>query len=102
MNEIMAIDYGELVIRDWTVGHDNLGHPYVVVHAQDEDAEAWRFSHVCTSPRSGRTYRVAPRLQIGHGHEVLSTDPLHIEASILCTDCNLHGWVRDGRWVDVG
>jgi hypothetical protein len=99
MTDPVELDYGETIIRDWNVGDDAAGHPYVVRHAQDDGEDVWRFSHVCTSPRSGRTFRVGPRLQIGHGHEVLSTDPLHIEASILCTDCDTHGWVRDGRWV---
>lgn len=62
-----------------------------------------RFAHDCDRHvRLGvgaRVIRCAPELQIGHGHEVLSRDPLHIEASILCEDCGTHGWVRDGRWV---
>ena len=26
-------------------------------------------------------------------------DPLTISPSVLCRDCGLHGWIRDGRWV---
>jgi hypothetical protein len=58
-----------------------------------------RFEHRCSEIGGGRHKIVAPALMIGQGHTVLSRAPLHIEASILCDDCGLHGWVRDGRWV---
>lgn len=44
----------------------------------------------------------APRLQLGTGHTLVSTEPLTITPSILCPDCGLHGFVTDGRWVDAG
>lgn len=91
------LDYGER-----TIDHFWVGDRKAIRHTRDEfGAEHWRFSHICTLARSGRVMRIAPLLQIGHGHEVLSTDPLHIEASILCEDCGTHGWVRDGRWVSA-
>jgi hypothetical protein len=31
---------------------------------------------------------------------VESFDPLTISPSVLCTVCNHHGYIRDGRWVD--
>lgn len=31
-------------------------------------------------------------------HELIARDPLHLEPSLLWTCCNLHGWVRDGKW----
>lgn len=35
-------------------------------------------------------------------HDLISVDPLHIEASVYWPGCcGLHGWIRDGRWVDV-
>jgi hypothetical protein len=58
-----------------------------------------RFSHVCRLERSGRVMRIAPLLQIGNGHTIVTRSPLTIVASILCTDCNLHGWVTNGQWV---
>jgi hypothetical protein len=91
----LTLDYGETVIHEWTVGHDKLGHPYIIVFALDGAAAVWRFSHVCTT--AGRTHRVGLKI----GHDVVATDPLHIVASILCTDCNTHGWVRDGKWVNA-
>lgn len=34
-------------------------------------------------------------------HTVHSREPWHLEASLLCTDCELHGWIRDGRWINL-
>lgn len=31
---------------------------------------------------------------------LVSLDPLHVEPSILCS-CGRHGYVRDGKWVEV-
>lgn len=30
--------------------------------------------------------------------QVQSYDPLTLSPSILCTACNHHGWIRNGRW----
>jgi hypothetical protein len=62
-----------------------------------EDGEV-RFSHVCRLARSGQVMRIAPRLQIGDGHTVVTREPLTIVASILCGDCGIHGFVTDGTW----
>jgi uncharacterized membrane protein len=67
----LTLDYGETVIHEWTVGHDKLGHPYIIVFALDGAAAVWRFSHVCTT--AGRTHRVGLKI----GHDVVATDPLH-------------------------
>lgn len=33
-------------------------------------------------------------------HDLISADPLHIEASVYWPDCcGMHGWIRDGRWI---
>lgn len=58
-----------------------------------------RFEHYCDRGDRGAVV-CAPRLQIGHGHTIVQSDPLSIEASILCDDCGTHGWVTDGRWVE--
>lgn len=34
-------------------------------------------------------------------HTLVAEDPLHVEASVLCTSCTWHGWLRDGRWHPV-
>lgn len=36
-------------------------------------------------------------------HDLISVDPLHIEASVYWPACcGLHGWIRDGKWIDAG
>jgi hypothetical protein len=32
-------------------------------------------------------------------HTLVSEDPLHVEPSILCSECGDHGHLREGRWV---
>lgn len=35
-------------------------------------------------------------------HTVVTRPPVgpwHLEASLLCPDCQLHGWIRGGLWV---
>jgi hypothetical protein len=35
-------------------------------------------------------------------HDLIAVDPLHIEASVYWPSCcGLHGWIRDGRWVQA-
>lgn len=35
-------------------------------------------------------------------HDLISVDPLHIEASVYWTACcGMHGWIREGKWVSV-
>lgn len=35
-------------------------------------------------------------------HDLISVDPLHIEASVYWPNCcGMHGFIRDGRWVSA-
>lgn len=35
-------------------------------------------------------------------HTLVNIDPLHIEASVYWPDCcGLHGWIRNGTWIDA-
>lgn len=53
------------------------------------------FWHWCTNCTNGPRW-LATGTPL---HTVVSRDPWHLEASLLCTECGLHGWVRDGKWV---
>lgn len=55
------------------------------------------FRHRCLAKRGDSIHEriAAPSLA---KHTVVSRDPLHLEASILCLDCGTHGFVRDGHW----
>lgn len=38
----------------------------------------------------------------GNCHKLISEDPLHLEASLLCPQgCGAHGFVREGQWVEA-
>lgn len=58
-----------------------------------------RFEHRCDRGERG-VIICAPALQIGRGHTV--TKPPGgaptVRASVLCPDCNTHGFITDGRW----
>lgn len=32
------------------------------------------------------------------GHQLITVDPLHIEASLACRSCGSHGFIRNGMW----
>ncbi len=34
-------------------------------------------------------------------HQHLSKDPLYLEPSLRCLDCDWHGFIRNGRWEEV-
>lgn len=34
-------------------------------------------------------------------HDLISSEPLHLEPSVLYVCCGMHGWIRDGRWVEA-
>lgn len=36
-----------------------------------------------------------------NGHDLVEREPLHLEPSLLWPCCNVHGWVRDGKWTDA-
>jgi hypothetical protein len=44
---------------------------------------------------------VAPALQLDGGHRIVQSSPLTVEPSVLCPDCGLHGFIRQGMWVSV-
>jgi len=58
-----------------------------------------RVAHNCKLIGDDERLRCAPRLMLGEGHTVVTRTPLTIVASILCTDCGLHGFVTNGQWV---
>jgi hypothetical protein len=35
------------------------------------------------------------------GHTLVSSEPLHLEPSLLWNCCGKHGWIRGGAWSDA-
>jgi hypothetical protein len=71
------------------------GPTYRVLFYEDGTA---RFEHRCDRGERGVVI-CAPALQLDGGHHIDQEDPLTISPSILCPDCQTHGFVRNGRWV---
>lgn len=65
-----------------------------------EDGTA-RFRHRCDRGQRG-VIICAPLLMLGQGHVLTRDDQerLTVQPSILCHDCNTHGFVTDGVWRD--
>jgi hypothetical protein len=55
-------------------------------------------SQMADDGRSSSPVVCAPALRLGNGHEVISLAPLTISPSVLCRDCGLHGFIRNGAW----
>lgn len=95
-----VIALGDKVAYTWTCGLDSdSNHTHVIEclwvwHDCDLNlnpvGEHWTEKYVGWKPTG-----VA-------AHDLISAHPLHIEASIYWpTCCGLHGWIRDGRYIDV-
>jgi hypothetical protein len=52
--------------------------------------------HWCTAGEDGRWAASGTRL-----HTVVSLDPVHLEPSLLFRCCGVHGFLRQGRWVEA-
>ena len=92
---------GDRVAYSWTCNIENHQH-------RIECLWVW---HDCTMELDPDRGKIATRSyeSIGWGptgvaaHDLISVDPLHIEASVYWPACcGLHGWIRDGKWIDAG
>lgn len=51
--------------------------------------------HWCTAPAPGPRWMAAGVIN----HTLISTDPLHLEPSLLWPCCGKHGYIREDRWT---
>lgn len=74
--------------------------PDVMAVVFPKGGAAPHFRHRCFAKRDGAPDGVDERISAPSmaKHTVVSREPLHIEPSVLCVDCGLHGFVRDGEW----
>ena len=94
---------GDKVAYSWKCPeHDDPNHQHVI-----ECLWVW---HDCTMELDPVRAENARRTDesIGWGptgvgtHDLISVDPLHIEASVYWPACcGMHDWIRDGRWIDA-
>jgi hypothetical protein len=63
----------------------------------------WHFRHECKEwTLDDQLHRLVCAPYLDEAHQIVSEDPLHVEPSLLCSDCGTHGFVRDGHWVRAG
>lgn len=85
---------------------DNGFRMRTVQHGKSGDLYGWIIEHdrpdgKPVQSHSGRcegSFSVIPDDQ-GRAWTVVQVNPLTLNPSLVCTDCGVHGWVRDGKWV---
>lgn len=88
---VEAIDCGGGVWVSWGTRFDETGHPSVWHWCSQQN---WR----------DRPFYAGPRWMVAgtRGHTLVAHDPIHLEPSLLWSDCcGLHGFLRGGRWTAV-
>ena len=94
----------DVEIRRWTVRREYPGvDPIVIIH---EPSGTVRVEHHCNGGGrwpDGVIHVVAPALQTETGAHTFCVDPMGptVTPSILCGDCQLHGFVTNGMWRDA-
>lgn len=82
----------------WTEVHQlapGIAYGWVPAHltAAPDDPNPWWW-HWCPAIEGGRwVCAAAPE------HTLVSTDPIHMEPSLLWPCCGTHGWVHGGQWI---
>jgi hypothetical protein len=78
-------------------------HMALVYDGRPSGGVHWRWDHLCETYDDPTEGRVRKRIAsyLSDGHTIVSDDPLTIAGSLLCRSCELHGFVRSGRWMPV-
>lgn len=86
-------------------GSIDIGHGVTIeVHHVDGIPAAVTYTHphptlpapyVC----SGYVYFAGRAFDTGNGWTVEQDEPLTLKESLLCRECQHHGFVREGRWI---
>lgn len=80
----------------YDVGHFK-SYPVILLHLRNGE---WVISHYCdrTLTRQAGIIVCAPRLSEQH-QVVVNEGVVTVTPSILCPDCQMHGYVTNGEWV---
>lgn len=83
------------------LGDDHYWGDWPFNHEHDPPTHDIAWVHRCTNHGNMGPTLVLARIDVSSGnyHTLVSREPLHIEASILCVACKDHGFIRDSRWV---
>lgn len=93
---------GDKVAYSWTCNQEDVDHAHTI-----ECLWVWHDCDLSVDPlpkeRAHWTYLYKGWKPTGVGkHDLISIDPLHIEASVYWPGCcGMHGWIRDGVWIDA-
>ncbi|MFM9542335.1 hypothetical protein [Streptomyces turgidiscabies] len=62
----------------------------------------WHWCRALADVPADRTVHGGPWVAAGtSAHTLVAREPLHLEPSLLWKCCGLHGWVRDGKWINA-
>lgn len=100
---LLSLEGTDRVAYSWVSIPDRPDEPKTIDHLMvwhDCDKRLWR-----ADPRKDQRlvdqYLGWHPSGVGH-HDLISAEPLHIEASVYWPSCcGLHGWIRGGKWVDA-
>lgn len=75
-------------------------NPRQVTFSLSEDGEHVEVWHNCLPERhADRAYAMLP---LGaNGWTVEQREPLTVRPSILCHECQCHGWITEGQWWEA-
>lgn len=80
---------------EWDVGAYRISDDIYVRPRNPETVDDLIVWHWCTTDSRWNAATVGL-------HTLVKADPLHLEASLLMSNCcGLHGWIRNGEWVGV-
>jgi uncharacterized protein YbaR (Trm112 family) len=82
---------------------DDTGRVYVAASLYGDNHPTW--VHWCPMDKGDLNWagRGIPQWAVAGTpqHPVAQRDPLTLDGSLLCPQCGLHGWIRNGQWVSA-
>lgn len=75
--------------------------PHGAIEAHLTDAGRWCGGMLTFAGHDPGKRHTAEGWVPGPTWDLHSVEPLHIEPSVECTDCGMHGWIRDDVWVQA-
>jgi hypothetical protein len=79
---------------------DDRGRIYVSASLYGDEHPTW--THWCPMDKCDPGRGVSQWAMAGTPqHPVQQREPLTLDGSLLCPNCGLHGWIREGRWVNA-
>lgn len=74
----------------------DIGHRHFV---RPNGAGGYLWWHDCPAVEHVSWGWFGPWDEVASGHVIVSHDPLTVQGSLLCVECQDHGFIQGGRWV---